>query len=283
MDKENPHLVIKGLRTPRVRRQIEEKPDPAAGTIDSQRPNPARQAKEAARAQELADALDSPYYWWWVFVRESEEVALARKRKKVDPVVEKLAKDFGNLDRTFEDWWFRTGRYLFAQTRPMPKVREMLQGDFSRGTSEERIFLEVPLTIRRASVIRQINKLLAKYYKPEDSSQRVNVFAHSSAEYDLIRSSKIRLTTFAQFHQVWQRRAEHPDESWPATGWACHVSPTAAKLKPTASWSQYEIDRSMGLAAQRIYRKTKRLIYWAARGEFPCIDKCPSEGQTQET
>jgi hypothetical protein len=230
----------------------------------------------------LADAVDSPYYWWWIFVRESEEVATARKRRPVDPAVAQLARHFGNLERPFEEWWFRTGRYLFAETRPIPKVRELLRGESSFGTNEERLFVEIPLTIRRATVLRQLNKILKPHYKPDGSPARLNVFAHSSATYQANKSSKMRLATFAQFHRVWLRRAEHPYESWAAAGKACGVSPTQAKLKPTASWSQQDIDRAMTLDTQRIYRKTKRLIYWAARGKFPCVDKCPFEGQPQD-
>lgn len=247
--------------------------------------------KHKELAAELNAAENSPYYWWWVFLRESEEYrAVSYKRKvkhkpssrralnkgkaafglKEDPKVRAVVEDFGILDRShFHSWWFRKGRYIFAQQHAFPEVKVVDDG-FTVWESKnvKRFYLEVPLTIRKSTALRQIKKILGDYFKAEDGG-RHNVFAHSTAKREINKSSKMRLSTFKQFFDVWQDRQEHPDSKWWETGERLKISPAFINYPHTPKSLRASNNRNMTLTVQRIYRKTEKLIYFAARGDFP--------------
>jgi hypothetical protein len=261
-------LFIKGMPgRQRRRRDLGDESSPRQAQLAAN-----REKRERERAEELQEAMASPYYWWWVFLQESVEFKAALEGKKVDPAVAAMAKDFGDITRgSFERWWFKTGRYLFAQKRAMPEVKKLDDG-FTIWDSEKnnRVYLEVPLTMRRSTALRQINKILGEYFKAEDGG-RHNVFAYSQAKRDINKSSKMRLTTFKQFYDVWMDRKENPDSHWWETGEKFRISPAFINDERTKEMNRLDNYRNMNLSVQRIYRKTKKLIYWAARGDFPRV------------
>jgi hypothetical protein len=241
---------------------------------------------------EFNAALNSPYYWWWVFLRESEEYRAVSYKRKVkykpssrralnkskaafdleeeDPQVRAVVEDFGILDRShFHSWWFSTGRYIFAQQHAFPEVKVVDDGfKVWKSKNIKRFYLEVPLTIRKSTALRQIKKILGDYFKAEDGG-RHNVFAHSTAKREINKSSKMRLSTFKQFFDVWQDRQEHPDSKWWETGERLKISPAFINYPHTPKSLRASNNRNMTLTVQRIYRKTEKLIYFAARGDFP--------------
>ena len=248
--------------------------------------------KHKELAAEFNAAVNSPYYWWWVFLGESEEYRAVSYKRKVkykpssrralnkskaafdleeeDPQVRAVVEDFGDLDfGGFHIWWFSTGRYIFAQQRAFPEVKVVDDG-FTVWESKnvQRFYLEVPLTIRKSTALRQIKKILGDYFKAEDGS-RHNVFAHSTAKREINKSSKMRLSTFKQFFDVWQDRQEHPDSKWWETGERLKISPAFINYPHTPKSLRASNNRNMTLTVQRIYRKTEKLIYFAARGDFP--------------
>lgn len=248
--------------------------------------------KHKELAAELNAAKNSSYYWWWVFLRESEEYRAVSSKRKVkykpssrralnkskaafdleegDPQVRAVAEDFGDLDfGPFHIWWFSTGRYIFAQQRAFAEVKVVDDG-FTVWESKnvKRFYLEVPLTIRKSTALRQIKKILGAYFQAEDGG-RHNVFAHSTAKREINKSSKMRLSTFKQFFDVWQDRQEHPDSKWWETGERLKISPAFINYPHTAKSLRASNNRNMTLTVQRIYRKTEKLIYFAARGDFP--------------
>jgi hypothetical protein len=274
-EQDPPALVIKGLRRPKRRRDLGE------GLIRSievglkprdlvKKPNPQAEKRRLERADELKDAMSSTYFWWWVFLGESEDYRAASKGREVEPKVAALAEDFGDVvNRSFEGWWFNTGRYLFAQKRDIPKVKKMEDGLVHlRGEQKQCLYLEVPKAIRRSTALRQINKILGSYYKTEDGG-RHNVFEFSQARREINKSSKMRLATFKQFYDVWQDRKNNPDSPWWETGERLKISPTFINYPNTNPLDRAANNRNMALTVQRIYRKCEKLIHYAARGEFP--------------
>ena len=247
--------------------------------------------KHKELAAEFNAAKNSSYYWWWIFLQESEEYWAALRKSQVkhkpssrqalnkgkaafglkeDPQVRAVVKDFGDLDfGPFHIWWFSTGRYIFAQQRAFPEVKVVGDG-FTVWESKniKRFYLEVPLAIRKSTALRQIKKILGDYFKAEDGS-RHNVFAHSTAKREINKSSKMRLSTFKQFFDVWQDRQVHPDSKWWETGERLKISPAFINYPHTPKSLRASNNRNMTLTVQRIYRKTKKLIYFAARGDFP--------------
>lgn len=257
-------LLFKGLRR-QVRRRDLGEPSPIQKQMAA-----VRERGERERADELADAMDSPYYWWWAFLRESEEYRAAVAGEKVDRAITALAKDFGDLkSSSFESWWFRIGRYLFSQKKP--EVKKLEDGVLIRNSEKKQcLYLEVPLRMKRATALRKINKILGEHFKGEDGG-RHNVYARSKAKREVNKSSKIRLRTFRQFYDVWRDRKENPESDWWETGEKLNISPLYINRPNTPTGDRLDNNRKMSLNVQRIYRKTQKLIYWAARGEFPRV------------
>lgn len=280
-----PNIVIKGLQRPNRPRAWGPKPDEADGACGDaggdapaeptqwQLERAARRAKrEQEEAEELADAMNTPYYWWWVFLQESDDYRRAAQGRQAEPEVVAMVKDFGRLlNGSFDHWWFLTGRDLFAQKRAIPVVRELDDRTIIvKRDSKPCVYLEIPLAIRRATALRQINRVLAQHFKSEDGG-RHNVFAYSQAKRDINRSSKIRVTTLKQFHDVWMDRKQYPHSAWWETGERLGLSPSFINDAHTHPMNRRDNNRKMALTVQRIYRKTQRLIHFAARGEFPRV------------
>lgn len=257
-------LLFKGLRRQIRRRDVGE-PSPFQKQV-AQR----REEREQERAEELDDALNSPYYWWWLFLRESEDYKAALNGKTKEAAVLALAKDFGDINRgSFETWWFRTGRYLFSQKKP--QVKKLQDGVVIQNSEKKQcLYLEVPLVMRRSTALRKINEILGEHFKGEDGG-RHNVYARSKAKWEINKSSKMRRRTFAQFYEVWIDRKDSPNSQWWETGEKLNISLTFKNTERTPDYLRDHNNRSMNLTVQRIYRKVQKLIYWAARGEFPRI------------
>jgi len=232
--------------------------------------------KLAEWAYELNAAKNSAYYWWWAFLKESHEYQAAFRRNKTPPEVREVAKDFGDLFRDlagidFGYWWFQTGRYLFAQQRAIPSVKKRNDGFLVWNSKNKNcIYLEVPLAIRKSSALRQINEILSEHFKGKDE-RRHNVFAFSTAKRDINKRSKMRLSTFKQFYDVWQDRKHYPESEWWETGERLKISPAFINTAHTNPKDRAQNNRLMTLTVQRIYRKTEKLIYYAARGDFPRV------------
>ena len=139
---EPPELFIKGLPRQRWHRPESLK----------------KRHEELERQQKLQieQALASPYYWWWLVIQESEDFQRAIKRKHKDPEVIRVAEAFGPLGRRdFGSWWLIKGQRIFAQRESLPRVRAMEDGERAMFRNKERpkIYLEVPLTLKRSTVV----------------------------------------------------------------------------------------------------------------------------------
>jgi hypothetical protein len=282
-------VFIKGLRRQRWR----EPSAIPASTAMGQALRAKREQREQQQQQQVQHALASPYYWWWLFLRESQEFAQARAARPgstIDQRLRQLARDFGDLQRgDFAQWWLSRGVDLFKQTQPRARVREMMATETVpvARTNARRLYLEVPLTVRRSTVLRQINQLLDPHYRDQPQG-RLNVFAHSTARYEINRSSKLRQRTIEQIYRVWIERQANPEETWWQLGTRLKISPAFINHAHTPKAVTVNNNRLMTLTVQRLYRKAVNMIYWAARGEFPCVKTPPRDpintasGQTRK-
>ena len=60
----------------------------------------------------LDDAMQSPYFWWWTYLRLSKDYwwTCVRKGMTDDPRLRSMYRDFGDVfSMTFEDWWRSKG------------------------------------------------------------------------------------------------------------------------------------------------------------------------------
>jgi hypothetical protein len=226
-----------------------------------------RWAEDADEPAELAVAKDSAYYWWWVFLKESREYRRALSGRNDEPYA-KMASDFGRLGDDFNYWWLKTGRKIFAEKLALPRVRPLEHGvRVNLDQINEKLVLEIPLTIRRSTILKQINRELDKVHQ----GAGLRVYKHGTAERTLYPLSRMRMPTLELLHRVWMARKENPNEEWHTTGERLNLSPV---FIPTARDIIDEIkykNRCMAVVIQRYHRKAAALIDFAARGDFPRI------------
>jgi len=226
-----------------------------------------RWAEDADEAQELTAARNSAYYWWWAFLRESRDYRRALSGRAEEPCAS-MARHFGRLGDEFDYWWLRTGREIFAEQMALPRVRSLEHGlTVNLDQINKKLVLEVPLTIRRSTILKQINAELDKVHQ----GARLRVMKHGSAKRKLYAQSRMRLPTLKILYDVWIARKQHPDWTWHAIGEQLNLSPVfIASTQDSEPEVEYK-NRCMTIVVQRYHRKAAALIDFAARGDFPRI------------
>ena len=136
-----------------------------------------------------------------------------------------------------------------------------------RGLELAVLALEIPLTIRRSTILKQINAELDKVHQ----GARLRVMKHGSAKRKLYAQSRMRLPTLKILYDVWIARKQHPDWTWHAIGEQLNLSPVfIASTQDSELEVEYK-NRCMTIVVQRYHRKAAALIDFAARGDFPRI------------
>ena len=121
---------------------------------------PSTWGRDVDRETEAQAAQDSFYYWWWAFLAESVDYRRAVTGRKEEPYAS-LAADFGRLGSDFEVWWFERGREIFAEPVAVPRVRRLEHEEVANYEGiNPKLVIEIPLAIRRQTILRQVNKLL---------------------------------------------------------------------------------------------------------------------------
>lgn len=242
------------------------KPRDAEGRVIKGLPR-LRWAKDADEDAELAAARNSPYYWWWAFLKESREYRRALSGRSEEPFAG-MVRDFGRLGDDFDYWWLRTGREIFAEQMALPQVRLLEHGvTVNLDQINPKLAIELPLTIRRSTILRQINRLLDDHHQ----GAKLRVMKHGTARRKLYAQSRMRLPTLKVLHDVWTERKNLPQMTWWEIGETLGVS-RAFDTKPTDSPEERAYKhRCMTLVVQRHFRKATALIDFSAKGDFPRI------------
>ena len=156
----------------------------------------------------LADALQSPYYWWWAYLRLSKDYwwVCQCQGKADDARLRAMYRDFGDVfTMDFEQWWRSKGQALFAERLSPPEVRELdrVNMRLSSGMSSH-LLLEIPLNLTEATIVKQVKKLLRHHPSRE-------VERRSSAKRPLAKFTGIRKDLLQLAHMTWQMHWESRD------------------------------------------------------------------------
>ena len=221
--------------------------------------------RDADRATEAQAAKDSFYYWWWAFLAESMEYRRAVSGRNEEPYAS-MAADFGRLGSNFEAWWIERGREIFAEPVAIPRVRKLEHGEVTNYEGvNPKLNIEIPLTIRRQTILRHVNKLLDQHHAGSD----LRVHAYSRAKRRLYPDQRIRKATLETLMKVWQARKAKPDAPWWEIGEQLRLSPYHTVTETDDAATIANKHRIMALTVQRMHRKAKAIIEFAAKGEFP--------------
>lgn len=158
---------------------------------------------------EFAEARDSVYYWWWRFMRLSPVFWFARQTGHM-PAQPQMAETFsliGNLERSFMFWWEEKGRFLFAEAKRPAKVQKLdLDTLHEHEFRDGALILEIPLSIRKETIIKNVKRLLAE----EHEGRALDLAATSSAKLKL-HTKRYRLRTLEIEYWVLLYKMLYPE------------------------------------------------------------------------
>jgi len=218
--------------------------------------------------EELRQARRSPAYWWFKCLEASDEYRNCCALLGDGDLKETYSK-FRNIFEYshFDSWWLKQGRFLFIQEE-LKKVKAFDSETFRRSDTDK-LILEIPLTLRKQTVMRQIGKELKKAYE----GREINIQKNSSAKVKF-EKSKIRMTTVELLLKIHQLRKKHPDLSLNELGIRAGVElDLFARITNDADMdtSEYERTRRMTIAVSRYLKQARCLIANAERGVFPSL------------
>jgi hypothetical protein len=235
----------------------------------------------------LRDALRSPYYWWWTFLRLSKDYWwVCRRRGAVgDQRLKGMYRDFGNVyEVTFEEWFLRRGKNLLSEELALPEVRKLLPTNLELSHPWERhLILEIPLNMTEKSIISQVRKQLRNH--PEREVERI-----STANRKLAKLIGIRQDVIEAAYAVWKLHHQSRDGRVIEKIGQAHGSKSlyqiGKELRLVKSCMPVPADNQeraakrvngMKVAVSRMLTRANHLIENAAVGVFPSIQPIKQE------
>jgi hypothetical protein len=225
--------------------------------------------------QELTKAKNSWYSLWFRTLQNSERYMECCAAEGVHSL-RHLYEDFGDVRTSFPVWWMSTGRHLFAERRPVPKVEmHSKMADLAHiQNMKDRVVLEVPLTLRRSTVIRQINKLLDEAYEGREPVVPRKV----STALRKLHASKVRLDTVRRMLDVYECRAKLPNASLYRIAINTELDiDFQLRSKSAAPLNEKQKRIRYGIEVSRLLRQARLLIANAEAGVFPCLKPLEQE------
>ena len=240
-----------------------------------------RQLRYKRNDDMLRDALRSPYYWWWAFLRLSKDFWwVCQRRGAVDDLrLKGMYRDFGNVyELTFEEWFLRRGKRLLSEQLALPSVRKLSPAnlELSRPLGQH-LILEIPLNMTEKSIISQVRKQLRNH--PEREVERI-----STAKRKLAKLIGIRQDVIESAYAVWKLHYESRDGRVVEKVGQAHGTKSLYQIGkelrlvrsclPVATDNQERAAKrvnGMKVAVSRMLTRAKNLIDNAAIGVFPSI------------
>lgn len=221
------------------------------------------------------DAEDSVYYWWWAFMRLSPVFWYARTAgvRPADPQIAATYDLVGDLsDGHFGRWWRATGHAIFAEAKRPAKVRLVdIDGFEDIELYEKSVLLEIPLTIRKETILKQVKDLLNEKHE----GRALNLAATSNAAL-MLHTKRFRLRTMEHEYWVLLYRLLYEDiEIWrigDRLQVAPHLRVRGVERQVYSTNSSSPFDKLHSLTGRYLY-KAKNMLAHVERGSFPNAGK----------
>jgi hypothetical protein len=216
----------------------------------------------------------SVYFWCWSFMRLSPALLYARVYgvEPQDPGLDRVIANAGDLSLSdFGEWWRRTGMTAFAELKPLPQVQPISKGARGKRGSDPdcqpALYLEVPLTIRRGTIIKQVKALLNQ---AGHVGKDFDPAPYSTAPFPLY-TLRYRVANIERRYWVLLYRMLYPDVPVWMIGARLGLAPTY-KLRKLAQHNSHEVRLTMAslhsLTGRHLY-KARYMLAHLARGDFP--------------
>jgi len=210
-------------------------------------------------------------YWWYKCLQANEEYFFCCTHGGQGELANMYA-DFGDVFKlSFHSWWFRHGRKIFSETQPLKKVRQIESRQDLEMTawSNKKLIIEIPLTLRRQTAMRQVGRIVKDAYQ----GRVIDIWEHSTARRKIIKS-KIRMSTVELLLRVLEIRQKYPKLTLNEVGIRAGIEidlgarDTTGELHDAA-----EERRRMTITVARYLAQAKNLITNAGLGKFPSLQK----------
>lgn len=172
-----------------------------------------RRLRYADIEEEVRDARQSPYRWWFEYLQLSKDYwwVCQQKGDTLDAELKKMYEDFGDVHNTnFVNWWIKRGRTIFAEKVSLPKVRKIDSDKSNLSANQQNyLVLEIPLNLTERTISRQVLALLRE--EPNRQIKR-----KSEAERPLAKLIGIRQSVIRDARDIWcvneiVKNAKHPN------------------------------------------------------------------------
>lgn len=226
-----------------------------------------RQRKPFDEQNPPITVTESPYYWWYMFLKLNEKYTQTCADNGQGDYAA-LYADFGDIHQTnFKDWWNEKVT-LFSEPKQGYKMM-IAKGpaDIAPFDSEEVLNLVVPLNRTQRSLKKAFASLVLS--RIEKGKRGVSV-EESKAKYRL--SGKWHIEALATAYKVYtlkkQSIAEGRKVAWADIAIAAKL-PMSYSLKGTDSAMNSDIRRTLTILAKRHYDRAEQYIQSAASKTFP--------------
>jgi hypothetical protein len=212
---------------------------------------------------------DSPYYWWFMFLRLNPDYRATVKNKGKGRCAS-LYKDFGDIYSVdFKTWWGKKAS-LFAEpkTKYVMKVAESAS-DIAPFNSSDVLNLVVPLDMSHKSLRRAFTQLVLS--KVQKARPGINLEV-TSAKYQL--SGKWHIEALASAYSIYTlKNAVEKGEKIPLADIAIRAKLPLAMSRGVKEGqltnNTSDTRRTLTILAKRHYKRAEGYIKAAAGKQFP--------------
>jgi len=210
---------------------------------------------------------DSPYYWWYMFLKLNDEYKKTCS-KNGDAIFKDLYSDLGDIHKlNFKEWWTAKA-YLFAE--PKKGYRMMIAtnpNEMAPFDDKEVLNLVVPLTWSRRSLKKSFTSLVLN--KIEKGKKGVSV-EKSDAKYRL--SGKWNIEALASAYKIYtiKKQSEHDGikKYWADIAIEAKL-PMSYALKEGHKKLNSDIRRTLTILAKRHYSRAEKYLANSTTTAFP--------------
>lgn len=196
----------------------------------------------------------SPVFW---FAKHSGHLP-------TNPQVADTYQRIGDLDAPFRIWWRDTGRYLFAEAERPAKVQRLeLDTLHEHQFREGALLLEIPLSIRKETILKQIKRLLA-----EDHAGRALDLAATSTAPLKLHTKRYQLRTLEIEYWVLLYKMLYPDIAIWQIGDRLRIAPHL-RVRGAQRHGNERVFANMNSLTGRYLYKARFTLANVERGSFP--------------
>ena len=215
-------------------------------------------------------AKDTLYYEWWRCLNASNEyLECCSKGGKNHALADTYAL-FGDVNVSWAQWWGNIGKRIFSERHQYSKVRAIDQAEVLNKLEVEPknfLILDIPLNLRRVTILEQINKLLDEHH----DGKNLDVRAQSTALVQL-ETTKLQHKTIPILVDVAEILYRNPDIQLYQLAQRAKLAEIHLGRKVQESNSAEQEKQRRQMAASRYKEQAERLVYNAARLKFPSIN-----------